>query len=355
MTDASSIGSPDIRWADPEALARGELEPCVSEFDSTAPVVFVSLDDPWTPEVHRGAAAALARSGYVAVGVSNVAPSSEALRLAYHLDLTLCRSVRTTSAAVVTGADLDASLEAISASVRANPRASLVLAELLRRTNDAPIMTALALESFAYSALLAGPEFQRWLGTNEHSPPAPAPSEPVRVERHDDTLHITLNRPDRRNAYGRELRDALVEAMRFAQLDDSIAAVRIDGAGPVFCSGGDLGEFGTTPDPVTAHLVRTRAGAAPLFAALTPKLTVRMHGTCVGAGVELAAFAERVEAAADTTFRLPEVSMGLVPGAGGTVSLPRRIGRWRTAFLALTGGTINAATALQWGLVDQVT
>ena len=56
----------------------------------------------------------------------------------------------------------------------------------------------------------------------------------------------------------------------------------------------------------------------------------------------------------DTTFRLPEVSMGLVPGAGGTVSLPRRIGRHRTGWLALTGATVDAPTALAWGVVDEL-
>jgi enoyl-CoA hydratase/carnithine racemase len=79
-----------------------------------------------------------------------------------------------------------------------------------------------------------------------------------------------------------------------------------------------------------------------------------VHGACVGAGVELPAFARRVVAAPDTWFQLPEVGMGLVPGAGGTASLPRRIGRQRTAWLALTGVRLPAATALEWGLVDAI-
>ncbi len=79
-----------------------------------------------------------------------------------------------------------------------------------------------------------------------------------------------------------------------------------------------------------------------------------VHGACVGAGVELPAFAARVVAREDATFELPELSMGLVPGAGGTVSLPRRIGRQRTAWLCLTGARIDARAALAWGLVDEV-
>jgi enoyl-CoA hydratase/carnithine racemase len=81
-------------------------------------------------------------------------------------------------------------------------------------------------------------------------------------------------------------------------------------------------------------------------------MQARVHGPCAGAGIELAAFAGTVVAEAGTTFRLPEVGMGLIPGAGGTVGIPRRIGRWRTLYLALTGHRIDVATALAWGLVD---
>ena len=72
----------------------------------------------------------------------------------------------------------------------------------------------------------------------------------------------------------------------------------------------------------------------------------------MGAGIELPAFARRVVAAEDAFFQLPELSLGLIPGAGGTVSIPRRIGRQRTARLALSGERLDAATALEWGLVD---
>ena len=80
---------------------------------------------------------------------------------------------------------------------------------------------------------------------------------------------------------------------------------------------------------------------------------MRLHGPCAGAGIELAAFAGTVAADAGTTCWLPEVGMGLIPGAGGTVSIPRRIGRWRTLYLALTGHRIDVATALAWGLIDR--
>jgi len=68
----------------------------------------------------------------------------------------------------------------------------------------------------------------------------------------------------------------------------------------------------------------------------------------------MAAFGDHIVAAADTQIALPEIGLGLIPGAGGTISLPRRIGRQRTAWLGLTGQTIDAPTALAWQLVDEL-
>jgi enoyl-CoA hydratase/carnithine racemase len=81
---------------------------------------------------------------------------------------------------------------------------------------------------------------------------------------------------------------------------------------------------------------------------------VRLHGASMGAGIEVPALAGHVVAAAGTVISLPELGLGLVPGAGGTASIPRRIGRHRTAAMALSGARIDAATALAWGLVDEI-
>lgn len=174
------------------------------------------------------------------------------------------------------------------------------------------------------------------------------------LTRDGDVLHVTLNRPERRNAYGTQLRDALVEALHVALADESITRVVLDGAGPSFCAGGDLDEFGRTPDTATAHLIRTRGGAGRLVGRLADRVEVHLHGHCVGAGIEIPAFAGRVVAHPDTIFRLPEVSMGLIPGAGGTVSIPRRIGRWRAMHLFVTAAPVAAVRALEWGLVDEI-
>jgi len=129
--------------------------------------------------------------------------------------------------------------------------------------------------------------------------------------------------------------------------------VRLRGAGQAFSTGGDLDEFGTTPDVATAHRIRTTRSAGRLLAALGDRLTVEIHGACIGAGTELAAFGHRVIAHRHAFFQLPEVAMGLIPGAGGTVSVTKRIGRQRTAWLAITGARIGVPTALEWGLVDE--
>lgn len=269
------------------------------------------------------------------------------------LDVTFVPRAAATSREFVGVEDPAAAAERMRAAAEANPQAARVLAHVLR-AGLTEVDTALDFESFAYSTLLGGPEFQEWLDERGPRPLPPPSAEPVLLTRDDALLTITLNRPERRNAYGREVRDALVEGLRVAELDPSVERIVLAGAGPSFCSGGDLDEFGTTPDLVTAHFVRTRHGAGRLLHRLAARTEVRVHGTCVGAGIELPAFAGRIVAAAGTTFRLPEVAMGLIPGAGGTVSIPRRIGRWRAYYLALSGMPLDAPTALEWGLIDEI-
>jgi enoyl-CoA hydratase/carnithine racemase len=157
-----------------------------------------------------------------------------------------------------------------------------------------------------------------------------------------------------RNAFDAAMREALLDGLAIATADPSAEQIVIDGAGPNFCSGGDLAEFGTLADPASAHLLRVDRSVGRAVHRLRDRTTFVVHGACIGAGVEIPAFAGRVIARPDATFRLPEVAMGLVPGAGGTVSIPRRIGRERFRSLALTGAMIDATTALSWGLVDQI-
>jgi enoyl-CoA hydratase/carnithine racemase len=100
--------------------------------------------------------------------------------------------------------------------------------------------------------------------------------------------------------------------------------------------------------------VRLRRSLAWRFAELGPRMVVGLHGACLGAGIELPAFAHRLVAADDAVIGLPEGSLGLIPGAGGTVSIRHRIGSGRTLDLIVSGRHIDAATAHSWGLVDEV-
>jgi enoyl-CoA hydratase/carnithine racemase len=243
----------------------------------------------------------------------------------------------------------------LAGAVLASPVASVALAQVLRTGRRLDVAGALVVESLAYGALQAGAAHRRWLDERPDRPPRTEGDEPaVLVELHGDTLHLTLNRPWVRNAYNAAMRDDLVAALAVAVADPSIQIV-LDGSGPSFCSGGDLAEFGTAQDVADAHVIRTTRSAGHLLAQLRERTCVRVRGACVGAGIELPAFAERIEAAPDSRFQLPEVSMGLIPGAGGTASIPRRIGPERTAWLGLTGQPLDAPTALRWGLVDEIT
>lgn len=231
--------------------------------------------------------------------------------------------------------------------------AAAVLRDVLRVTASLEVVDALVVESLGYSTLQAGPEHREWLASRQPREQLRV-ADPVLVSRDDDVLTIRLNRPERRNAIDAATRDALLDAFAIADADPGLAVV-LSGVGPAFCAGGDLDEFGTVSDPASGHLIRTTRSLAAAIHRLRDRTTVHVHGGCAGAGVELPAFAGHVVADAATTFLLPELAMGLIPGAGGTVSLPRRIGARRTAELALSGEPIDAATALDWGLIDEIT
>ena len=249
---------------------------------------------------------------------------------------------------------IEGAAEVLATAAAAGPRAAGLLAQVLRATAGLPIGKALAVESAAYSLLLTGPDFQRWLAERRVPKPAADEGHGVVVRRDDALLELVLDRPAVRNAYDTAIRDGLFEGLSLALLDPSVERVVVRGNGPSFCSGGDLREFGSSEDLVAAHGRRTTRHPGPLLHRLGDRAAVHVHGACVGAGVELPAFARRVVAAPGTTFRLPEVAMGTIPGAGGTVSLPRRVGRQRTLLLALSGIALPVEHALRWRLVDQM-
>jgi enoyl-CoA hydratase/carnithine racemase len=247
---------------------------------------------------------------------------------------------------------IPAALARLESRVGQCPVASASAALLLRSGAGLSVSAGLVAESAAYSALQDGSEFRNWRAAHPPRPPEPGDGR-IRLDSCAGTVVITLARPARRNAVDWRMRDALAGALATAVADPG-ARVELRGAGPDFCAGGDLDEFGNRPDPALAHLVRLTRSPALLMHRLAGRTTAYLQGACLGAGIELPAFAGSVRAEPGTRIGLPETGLGLIPGAGGTVSLPRRIGRWRTAYLALTGATIGPEQALDWGLIDAI-
>jgi len=335
----------------PEMVGRLQTTSAFERFShlTGAPVLVVDLADR-TPVVCSAseietACNALTQLPCPTIGVGE--PVDLGRRIAPQLDVVL---------------DHRAQLDLVLSAIEGAPMAAAALVQLLRMNQSLDIHEGLVAESLVYSTLQSGPEFGGWLTRyraahplDPIAPRAPIQSEPaVRIQRCGERLRLTLNRPRRRNAFSMEIRDGLAEGLALAVADPSLSEIVLSGEGVAFCSGGDLDEFGTLPDPSTAHAVRSARSAGRLLSQCASRVRVDVHGACIGAGIELPAFAARVVAQPGTFFALPEVSMGLVPGAGGTTSIPRRIGRQRTAWWALTGARIDTQTALDWGLIDEI-
>ncbi|MDO9485992.1 MAG: enoyl-CoA hydratase/isomerase family protein [Actinomycetota bacterium] len=332
-----------------ELIAAGDWHPDITvEGDVSHVLRFVDLDALIPADL-----ASLDSRVCLLIGITRQAPTAAVLTAANSLDLVLCTH-NSDDRQTVTVPDLDDAMAQLSQASALRPRATLVLASLLRQTAQLGLAEGIAAEAAAYSTLLAGPEFAQWLASHGTRKATPAnESERVTTALQGEVLRIRMTRKLRLNAIDSPMRAALVEAFTIAIADPSLQ-VHLSGEGPCFSNGGDLREFGTTPDAATAWTVRMTQHPGWYLAHIADRAHVHMHGRCVGAGVEMSAFAGHVVADFDTTFLLPELQMGLLPGAGGCVSIPRRIGRWRTLWLVLSAHTLSAEQALDWGLIDDI-
>ncbi|NUB43668.1 enoyl-CoA hydratase/isomerase family protein [Fertoebacter nigrum] len=169
------------------------------------------------------------------------------------------------------------------------------------------------------------------------------------VQRHraGEVMVLVIDHPPV-NALGHALRAGLAAGLAEALADDAVQAVVIRAEGRTFPAGADLAEFGQPPRaPVLPDLCnQIEASPKPVIAAL--------HGTALGGGLEIALAAHARVALASTRLGLPEVHLGILPGAGGTQRLPRLIGAAEALRLMLTGRPVGAAEAMALGLVDQV-
>lgn len=260
----------------------------------------------------------------------------------------------------IDSSQFDGAIQLLIASVNANPVAATIGAQVLRLGSGLALPDAFKVESLAYSTLLGGEEFKRWLTAHKRdkgkfTSAAPAfPADLVFADRDQDKITLTLNDPDTRNEMSATMRDALYEALANILDDPSKPDVTIKGAGKCFSTGGSLPEFGTAKDLAEAHVARTLHNCAIALDTLGRQATVILRGACVGSGIEVAAAAHHRIATPDAWFRLPELSMGLIPGAGGTATISRAIGRHRTMWMMLSAKRIVAAQALHWGLVHTI-
>jgi 2-(1,2-epoxy-1,2-dihydrophenyl)acetyl-CoA isomerase len=177
---------------------------------------------------------------------------------------------------------------------------------------------------------------------------------PVLVEDRGPVRLVTLNRPQVRNAIDWPLRVALSEALEDADADAAVRAVVITGAGPSFCSGGDISTMQRLPR--TEATVRAQAGQRIIRAiwSTDKPVVAAVEGSAYGAGVALAAACDRVVAASDTRWATTFTRVGLAGDLGTYASLPARIGVARARQLLLLGRPIDGTTAGQQGLVDEV-
>lgn len=166
---------------------------------------------------------------------------------------------------------------------------------------------------------------------------------------------LTLNRPSRLNALSTSLLQALEKALNEVEARPHLRAVVLAGAGRVFCAGADIAELKSKAGALAAaayieqiQRVVNRVEALPL------PVIAAVHGLAFGGGFELALAADLIVAEDQTQFALPEVKIGVIPGAGGTQRLPRLVGRNRAKELLFSGDFIDAHRAEAWGIVNRV-
>lgn len=165
-------------------------------------------------------------------------------------------------------------------------------------------------------------------------------------------LILTLNRPDALNALNTEMLGNLSKALDNAEADPEARAIIITGSQKAFAAGADINEMATRnlvgilEDPRIAHWERISRFTKPIIAAV--------NGLALGGGCELAMHADILIAGENARFGQPEINLGIMPGAGGTQRLVRKVGESLAMYMVLTGEPINARRAFEAGLVSEV-
>lgn len=172
------------------------------------------------------------------------------------------------------------------------------------------------------------------------------------VSRHERVLLLTLNRPQARNALNNALLEHIVRELETAAQDADISACVIAGNDRFFAAGADLNEMAANDMPATLNDIRPRLWAR--IDAFNKPLIAAVNGYALGAGCELVLLCDTVVAGDNARFGLPEITLGIMPGAGGTQRLIRSVGKALASRMVLTGEAIDARQAQQAGLVSDV-
>jgi enoyl-CoA hydratase/carnithine racemase len=171
----------------------------------------------------------------------------------------------------------------------------------------------------------------------------------------DGVARITLNRPAVLNAMNLEVRDLLWSFMQAVRDDPEVRAVLFEGAGDrAFSAGADISEFGTAPSYIDARRARRERDVWGAMLEITKPIVAAIHGFAYGAGCELSLLCDIRICSDDASFALPEVTLGYIPSAGGTQTLPRIVPPGLARQMIYTGQPIDAQRALAAGLVHRV-
>lgn len=177
----------------------------------------------------------------------------------------------------------------------------------------------------------------------------------VLAERDGDILWLTLNRPERLNSVHLRMRDELWMMLSMIRDDPTVAVVVLRAAGDrAFSAGADITEFGTAPSYIQARDARQQRDLWGVMSRLPVPLIAAIHGFAFGAGLEMSLYCDLRISSDDATFALPEVSLGYIPSAGGTQTLPRHIRLGDALRMATGGEPVDASEAYEMGLVHQV-
>jgi len=186
--------------------------------------------------------------------------------------------------------------------------------------------------------------------------PAPTSADLVQVVRHDSgVVELVLNRPEAMNAVSTAMAAALTQAAAGVAADDTARAVVVSSSHPkAFCVGADLKERNAlTDDELRAQRPGNRTAYRSVLDLPVPSIAA-VSGHALGGGCEIALSCDLVVASPGATFALPEVSVGVIPGGGGTQLLTRRVGWSRAADLIFTARRVGGEEALGLGFVDRV-